>query len=341
MRRTRPIAATLGMALLLAACGSDNATTAATSPATTASAPTTAAATPSTSAAFPVTIDNCGVSYTYKQAPTRAITMNQHLTEILLALGLADHMVGTAYIDSTIRPDLKADYDKVPVLAGEYPSKEQVVAANPDVVIGGYASAFDDTAAGPRDALLGLGINSYLTAGYCPDFTGPNTVELMKSDIANIGTMFGVPDKAAALIAKIQAPIDTATKAVQGATPTKVFVYDSGTDQAFTAAGREMTTALINLAGGKNVFDDIPKNFAEVNWEDVVARDPDTIVILNYGDTTVDQKEADLAAHPVASTLRAVKSQSYVVVDLTDVVPGIRNGDAILALAKGFHPDRF
>jgi iron complex transport system substrate-binding protein len=328
MRTSRPALAILLSALTVGACGSDGTTTGAV---------TTGAAV----GAFPVTVENCGQRYTFDRPPSRAVTMNQHVTEVLLALGLVDRMVGTAYLDSTIRPDLAADYAKVPVLAKEYPSKEQVVAADPDVVIGGYASAFADDAAGPRDALAALGINSYLTAGYCPDYTGRNSIDLVRSDIEDIGRMFGVSAAAERLVEKIQAPIDRATMALTGVEPVKVFVYDSGTDLAFTAGGREMTTALLGLAGGTNVFADIPKNFAEVSWEEVVARDPEVIVILNYGDTTVEQKERDLAAHPVASTLHAVRDRRYVVVDLTDVVPGIRNGDAVATLAAGLHPDRF
>jgi iron complex transport system substrate-binding protein len=331
MTPSRPLALMIAVgALVAAACGSEEV-----------AGPGTSGGAGPAAGAFPVTIENCGQRYTFDRAPSRAVTMNQHVTEVLLALGLVDRMVGTAYLDSTIRPDLATDYAKVPVLAKEYPSKEQVVAVDPDVVIGGYASAFADDAAGPRDALASLGIDSYLTAGYCPDYTGKNSIDLVRSDIGNVGRMFGLSAAADELVDEIQATIDRVTAALAGVEPVKVFVYDSGTDLAFTAGGREMTTALLELAGGTNVFADIPKNFAEVSWEDVVARDPDVIVILDYGDTTVEQKQRDLAAHPVASTLRAVQDQRYVVVDLTDVVPGIRNGDAVATLAAGLHPDRF
>jgi len=150
-----------------------------------------------------------------------------------------------------------------------------------------------------------------------------------------------VPDRAAALIANMQEPIATATAAIAGAAPVTVFVYDSGTEKAFTAAGNEMTTALIDLAGGTNIFADVDDTFTEVSWEDVVARDPDVILILDYGSDTVQDKIDFLEQDPIASTLRAVQAKSFVAVDLTDVVPGIRNGDAVLTMAEGFHPDKF
>jgi hypothetical protein len=36
----------------------------------------------------PVTIENCGIEQTFERPPERAVTMNQHVTEIMLALGL-------------------------------------------------------------------------------------------------------------------------------------------------------------------------------------------------------------------------------------------------------------
>jgi iron complex transport system substrate-binding protein len=106
--------------------------------------------------------------------------------------------------------------------------------------------------------------------------------------------------------------------------------------EAFTTGGRENTTALLELAGGRNVFADVDDDRVEVGWEDVVAREPDVVVVLDYGDETVEQKEDFLRSHPVASTLQAVQDERYVVVELTDVVPGVRNGDVVTAMADGF-----
>jgi iron complex transport system substrate-binding protein len=289
--------------------------------------------------AFPVTIENCGRAQTFDAPPERAVTMNQHVTEILLALGLADRMVGTAYMDSEIHPDLADAYRQVEVLAEKYPTREQVLATEPDLVVGGFASAFGDTAAGDRDALEALGIGTYLTETYCPDREGPAALDLVEADIDALGAVFGVPDRADALSAELRAEIDAVREATAGAEPVRVFVYDSGDERAFTAAGFEMTTYLIEAAGGRNVFDDVEAAFTEVSWEDVVDRDPDVVVILDYGDVTVAEKKDLLRTHPVASSLRAVQEERFVVIELTDVVPGIRNGAAVELLGAGFHPD--
>ena len=49
-------------------------------------------------------VQSCGGTFAYDTAPTRAITLNQQATEVMLALGLERSMVGTAYMDDAILP---------------------------------------------------------------------------------------------------------------------------------------------------------------------------------------------------------------------------------------------
>ncbi|WP_394137162.1 hypothetical protein [Cytobacillus oceanisediminis] len=43
-----------------------------------------------------------GRTITFVEAPKRAVSLNQHATEIMLALGLEDSMAGTAFLDDEI-----------------------------------------------------------------------------------------------------------------------------------------------------------------------------------------------------------------------------------------------
>jgi iron complex transport system substrate-binding protein len=91
---------------------------------------------------YPVGITNCGISSWIDATPQRALTMNQGTTEIMLALGLADHMVGTAYLDDEIWQELAVEYAKVPVIATNYPNASQIQALKPDFLYASYKSAF-------------------------------------------------------------------------------------------------------------------------------------------------------------------------------------------------------
>ena len=66
---------------------------------------------------YPLTYTDCGVSHTIAKAPMKVVTMNQGVTEFMLAMGLQDHMAGTAYLDDYIWPRYEAEYNAIPVLA--------------------------------------------------------------------------------------------------------------------------------------------------------------------------------------------------------------------------------
>jgi iron complex transport system substrate-binding protein len=299
------------------------------------------AAAPATAAVntFPVTIENCGISQTYTKAPERAVTMNQHVTEVMLALGLEQQMVGTAYLDDAILPSYQAAYQTIPVLAEQYPSKEVLLAAQPDFVYGGFRSAFKDEAAGSRESLQAQGMNSYLSTEYCSETAV--TMETVYNDIRNIGTIFGVSDRATALIKRMQAEItEVQAKIPQGKTPT-VFVYDSGEDVPFTSGGIGIANDIINLAGGKNIFADLSKTFGEPSWEEVVARNPEIILIFDYGDTTAAQKQTFLLNNPALANVRAIQNKRFVVLPLSSVVAGVRNPTAVADVARALYPEAF
>ncbi|MFC8505363.1 ABC transporter substrate-binding protein [Streptomyces sp. NPDC057411] len=285
---------------------------------------------------FPYTVTNCGVTTTYQAPPKRAVTMNQHVTEIMLALGLEKSLAGTAYLDDAVLPAYKKAYDGVPVLAREYPSKEALLAANPDFVYGGYASAFDAKAGRSRDDLKRSGIDSRLNTEYCP--TGATRLDDLYREVTEVGRTFGVPDRAEAWTRRARADVAAAEQRLKGTRPVSVFVYDSGDKTAFTAGGKGIGNELITRAGGRNVFADLDKTFGDATWEQVVARRPDVIVIYDYGSTTVEQKKRRLLDDPALREVPAVRNRRFAVLPLSDAVLGVRAPAAVGKLAAQLHP---
>ncbi|WP_329120095.1 ABC transporter substrate-binding protein [Streptomyces sp. NBC_01353] len=287
---------------------------------------------------FPYTVSNCGMKTTYQAPPRRAVTMNQHVTEVMLALGLEKSLVGTAYLDDRILPAYKKAYDAVPVLAKEYPAKEALLAANPDFVYGGYASAFDAKVGRSRDDLKAAGFNTRLNMEYCP--SGASSLADLYQEVDEVGRTFGVPDRGARWTAEAKKTVAATEKKLNGLAPLSVFVYDSGDKTAFTAGGKGIGNELITRAGGRNVFADLDKAFGDVTWEQVVARKPDVIVIYDYGSTTVEQKKKRLLDDPALKDVPAIKNKRFAVMPLSDAVLGVRVPAAIEKLAAQLHPAR-
>ncbi|MEK5080151.1 ABC transporter substrate-binding protein [Solibacillus sp. FSL W7-1436] len=285
-----------------------------------------------------VTIENEGLSITYDDAPKKAISINQHVTEVMLALGLEDSMVGTAYLDDQIYPPLQEAYDQVPVMAEQYPSKEQIISSEADFIYGGWASAFNEKNVMSREEMEQLGIGSYLQSSSVK--VAPE-LEDIYTDIRNIAKIFRVEERGETLIEDMNADIEKITEKIPAMDkPIDVLVFDSGDKDVFTATQNFMNT-LIKMAGANNIFGDIEKNWATVSKEDAVERNPESIIVIDYGSTTAEEKINFLKNDSALSQTPAVQNEHFVVLPLSAASEGVRVAEALEIIAKGLYPDSF
>lgn len=322
-RPTRPalagVVATLG-ALALAACsGADPAP---------AAGPTSS---PAASLA-PVTVDNCGTEVTFEAPPERVVTIKSSTTEMMLALGLADRLVATAFPDGPVPDRWAEDVADVPVLSEKVPGQEAVLEADPDLVYAGWESNLSADGAGERDQLASLGIATYVSPaacqepGYQPD---PLTFDDVLGEIREVGEIFDVPDAAEQVVAEQQRTLDS-VEPVEGLT---AVWWSSGTDTPFVGAGIGAPQMILETAGLENVFGDVEETWTSVGWEQVVAADPDVLVLVDSAWNSAQKKRDLLAAHPAASQLTAVQEERYVVVPFAASEAGVRNAQAAVDVA--------
>jgi len=76
-----------------------------------------------------------------------------------------------------------------------------------------------------------------------------------------------------------------------------------------------------------------------VAWEPVVERDPEVIIIVNYGEVTAGQKIEFMKSNPAFADMDAVVNDRFVVLEYVEATPGPRNIRAIRALARAFWPE--
>ena len=289
-------------------------------------------------AATELTVVNNKLTQIYTEVPKRAISMNQHVTEIMLALGLEKSMVGTAYLDDTIFEPLQEAYNIVPVLAEHYPSKEQIIEAEADFVYAGWKSGFDEKGIGSQQELMNLGIHTYLHES--SNMTNPKLDDVF-ADIRTIAAIFQVEERGNELISQISSDIEAMQyKVPQGKKKPNVLVYDSGEKDLFTAA-QNFTNELVHLAGGVNIFGDIEAGWTTVSKEDAVDRNPDVVVVVDYGETSAAAKIEFLKNDPALKETAAVKNERFVILPLSAASEGVRAAEAIEILAEGFYPDQF
>ncbi|MFJ7736608.1 ABC transporter substrate-binding protein [Lysinibacillus sp. NPDC097287] len=293
---------------------------------------------PAKAAATEVMIENNDTTQIYTEAPKKAISLNQHVTEIMLALGLEDSMVGTAYLDDEIYAPLKDVYDKVPVLAEQYPTKEQVIDAEADFLYAGWKSGFSEKGVGTPEELEALGIHTYLHTS--SSITKP-LLEDIFTDIRNIAKIFQVEEHGEALIEQMSKEVeDIRAKLPQSEDELRVLIFDSG-KQDVTTAGQNFMNELVTVAGGKNIFGDVESGWTTVSKEDTVERNPEVIVVIDYGTTSAEGKINFLKNDPALKETDAVMNERFVILPLSAASEGVRAAEAIQILAQGFYPKSF
>ncbi len=285
-----------------------------------------------------VVVENEGMKQEYTKAPTKAVSLNQHVTEIMLALGLEESMVGTAYLDDEIYEPLQNAYEQVPVLAEQYPTKEQIIASGADFLYGGWSSAFDKKSIASREELLELGIHSYLQSSSV--MLAPKLDDIY-TDIRNIAKIFRVEERGEELISQMTKDIEDITSRLPDVKEDlPVLVFDSGETEVFTAAQNFMNE-LVTMAGGVNIFGDVKGNWTTVSKEEAVERQPEVIVVIDYGSTTAEEKINFLKSDPALKTTPAVQNERFVILPLSAASEGVRVAEALSILAKGFYPGSF
>lgn len=313
--------ATATCLLTVTACGDDTTDSAAqaTSEATTAptSAPTTEASAAdgdhgghdhsedSDASGYPVTIDNCGVSLTFEQAPQRVVILNGTSVaevETFLALGIEDSIVanaqsyGSSDIDGMLEAIAALPTGGVELNENFEVPREQTLAMEPDLVVSTWAGGFsEEMGSVTRDQLTELGINSYVTPVNCSygaldprpedvEAWDNQTYEASFQLLEELGTIFGVEDRAAEVIGDARARIE-AVAAEPGEDPPAVLIAYPGMSMMNANGlpavfGGSFYDSIIDATGGVNSFPG--RDFAEmgsVNAEELAAADVDVLVV--------------------------------------------------------------
>ena len=286
------------------------------------------------------TVQSCNRTVTFDAPPERAISNDVNLTEMMLVLGLAERMVGYTGISGwkTLDEEMRAGVEELPELSAKYPSKEVLVGADADFFFAGWNYGMKVGGEVTPETLAPFGIQVYELTESCTHIMdkGRASINDMYADISNLGAIFGVQNRATDLIESYKADLASFTGSLETGEPLSVFDYDSGEDTPFTAGRYAMPTALIEAAGGMNVMETFEKSWGTVTWEEVVERNPEIIVIINYGEVTADQKRDVMMTNPAFAEMDAVKNDRFVTLEYVEATPGPRNIQAIKTLASAF-----
>lgn len=197
-------------------------------------------------------------------AHARLVSLHDVTTEMVVALGRGDRLVGIA-APVEISKQLDDAVARVPRVG----DLESILALRPTAVVGLAVVAEQDPDLVQR--IKDRGIEVYL-----PDPT----------DLRQVAELIGAVARRVDAVAEgeilahklLAAGVESAPALPRSP---RVFVYDC-CDPPFTAGGQAILTELIKRAGGINVFADLESDWTHVSWEQVIARAPDRIIVHSY-----------------------------------------------------------
>jgi len=316
-RRLFAAVAVAAAALLLGGC--------AASPSASAPAGETAAP------GYPVTLVNCGTAVTVNTEPQRVVTIKSSATELMLALGLKDRIVGSAFLDGPVPTAIDSSETPLNVISDFLPGQEAVLGLTPDFIYGGWESNFSADGVGERDALQALGIGSYVSPAACkgdymPD---PLTFDSVFSEITEAGRIFGVTESATALVDSLRGDLAALQPAATtaDAKPTALW-YSSGTDTPYVGAGIGSPEMIMDAAGLTNIFHNVHDTWTSVGWESIIEANPSVIVLVDATWNTAADKIANLETSAATQGLDAVINKRYIILPFASTEAGIRNVEA-------------
>ncbi|MFF1817379.1 ABC transporter substrate-binding protein [Kribbella sp. NPDC058245] len=309
-----------------------------------------------------ITVQNCGLDVTVSGPPKRVFAAYQPAIEMAHALGISDRLVGTAYLDAEVLPEYataqaKAKYYK------NLPSREELLAANPDFVLSGFNDVFSagggsDQSFGSRKSLAELGIQTWIFSPLCPTADGlgdeaidPSSVSMdnVYADLRGLGKLFGVEDRAEAVIADQSDRIAAVEAKVKNAPKPTVAILRPGLEGGglTVSGGPDFGTVLIKQAGGVNAFADLTsKRNVKIGVEELIKRNPDYILISGCCDASLTpastKPDVDkMLANPAFQNLKAVRDKHVVPWLFANHSAGVRGAYTTEDIAKTIHPDLF
>lgn len=286
------------------------------------------------SGAYPVTLDNYGRALTIAKRPAKVLTLGPNCTELFAALGLEDTVAGRSLINHSRGPleQYAEAVSRIPELNYGSATREAILTSGADFI---YALDWEISNEGCNlDEAAEYGMDVYVNSA--------KTLEEQYQEILDLGRIFGIEDTASAFVEEQKSRIGAVQEKLEGRTPTDVLIYDSGSEGVFTCSGINFESLLVELAGGRNIFEDLDeKEWITVSYEAVLERDPDVILIHDYDAPSVEEKIAEIKANPTLAQLDCVKNEAFAVITLESVLPGNRMAYAVETLAADFCPEIF
>lgn len=270
-------------------------------------------------------VDAIGTDVHFVRRPRRIVPLQPSLAELAVRVGApVDAIVGvSAYSDFPL--SLKG---KPSVGSFAKPNLEAIVALKPELVLAGRDGTPKEIVA--RLERLGIPVVTVAT----------ETLAGLREAYPIVGAALRKSTEAAAALAEFDAALAEIRKRAESRAkkgpPAKVLLQ-VGEDPLVVAAGKTFLNEGLAVIGAKNVYPDPERTYPRVSIEDVLAKNPDAIVLIGMGNDVASFARAEKRwkSHPKLAATR----EGRVVVLRSDslVRPGPRFPGGLAELERAIY----
>lgn len=264
---------------------------------------------------------------TISTKPMRIVSLAPSVTEILFAIGAGPQVVGR-----TKFCNYPAEATTLPEIGGfsaKSISVEAILALEPDLVVAGTASQKEVVA-----TLESQGITVFTLA--------PKSLSDIEAGIQTLGEITGNIESAEMVVNDMQSRMEAVKEKINtipAESHLRVF-YEVANEPLMTTTHSTFIGELLELAGARNIFNDLDGTYPEVSAEQIIELDPQVIMgPSSHGDQLTVET---LGARPGWEQVSAVQNNAVYIVD-SDIISraGPRVADALEILTKFLYPDLF
>ena len=267
-------------------------------------------------------------TFTLAHPPECVLISYPGATELLIDLSLESRIIGTIAPYGAEPPSYADAYTALPILAAPYvPSREEVVALRPDLIIG-WSHHFTPEALGDVYSYIDRGVGAYIVPATVRR-GHPTLEETVYPFIEDMGHIFGVEDRAAAYTNGLKervAAVEMRTQA-RGRRYTAMILQAHGNSLYSMYGPAYIIDDIARKAGADNIVD---RQMRSVGPERVLGFAPEVIIYVNAKDRTEEEARAELRGDPNLQNMKAVRENRIIIVNFSDVNNG--NGRCITAL---------
>lgn len=202
-----------------------------------------------------------GQSLTLAAPATRVVSLAPDLVELVYDAGAGASLVGTSRYS-----DYPAAAKKLPRIGDAFRfDLERIVALRPDLILAWQGG----TPVSAIERLRALRLSVLVI--------GTRRLADIATNLELIGKATGHEPEAHAAAQAFLAGLGKLRQQYGGRRSVRVF-YEISAEPLYTVGGKQIISRMLELCGGRNIFDDVTAPAASVSLEAVLARDPQAVV---------------------------------------------------------------